>query len=258
MANKEGINLIEESLGLLKELNHLDKECGGHGLGLLLVKDRKIVFFKKGVSYTTEACAKKMLKADYDYVLWHTRVKSVGEVKDSNCHPYVTKKKDFALMMNGTESQFGYIANGIGITDTELIFRNMAAFDVDPSYLTSLSSRFMGFKDGDVFVSNSTYSPLKFIKNKEGFVIASSFPLLIKCETLESGLWMQGDELKAKKEVTSWGKVSSYGSYVNHYSGDYKSYKDEELDYIRRYAQKDITEDTAEYSNWEEYQMSAL
>lgn len=262
--NKEGAEMLEETIGVRRMLNHLVKQCGGHGNGLALFKDGKITFVKKGINYSNKSIAKKILSSDFDYAMYHTRVASVGKVRDSNCHPYVTKNKDFLLMMNGTESAFSSFADEIGITDTELIFRIMGSNGVKPSALNKLTSRFMGFQDGKVFIKNSSFGGLEFIREKNAFVVASSFPNFVMSEDMAEGIWMQGETIKKKV----WG-ATTYGNYS--YSAakttkavapvtaiSYKSDKDKEVQELRKMQEEDTakscTVNEDDYDNWEAYQ----
>ena len=227
--NKEGLKLVESTIGLLKLLDHLERDCGGHGNGFVLVKDGRIKTIKKGVKLTDKEIAYSIRNSDFDYAFYHTRVASVGARTDNNCHPYWQYGKKSFLMMNGTESAFKGIANQMEITDTEAIYKIMEEFDLEPSFLTNLSSRFMGFKNGKVFIVNSSYSGLEFIRDKNAFVVASNFPKWVKAEQMEIGLWTQGQTIRSKYSSDSWVQRGSYTG-----GNKYKSNKDKTLDEIRK------------------------
>lgn len=232
MFNKEGLNYIEETMGVLSFLNHLENQCGGQGNGIALIKDNKIAYVRKGTKYKNKEIASLLLNRDFDYALYHTRVASVSSVGNENCHPFVTKKRDFLLMMNGTERSIGDLAKTIGITDTELVFRIIRDYGVSLKALTDLSSRYMGFKDGKVFVCNTEYQSLEFIESRSGgLIIASSFPDGIKSNKLKHGMWYEGDKLfSPKKQIvqktkTKWNDLSG----IN-YAYDYEQMEWKEVE----------------------------
>ena len=124
--------------------------------------------------------------------------------------------------MNGTESKIGDLADGLGITDTELIFRNLNTFNINEEVLTKLSSKFLGFRNGKVFATNPLgYSGLKFVDDK-GICIASSFMPGEFCKSMEEEyIWREGEEIKQysekyKKYSNSW----YYDLYDKQYTYD--------------------------------------
>lgn len=190
-----------------------------HGNGLVLYKDNKVTFIKKGLEYTNKQIARKILNSDFDYCQYHTRVVSVSTKSDKNCHPFYTKRKDLVLMMNGTEREIGNLSAPIGITDTEMVFRMLRDYDIPIKALEKMSARYMGFTNGKVFICNSVTNSLRYIRDKNAFVVASSFPKLIKDEKLKTGLWVQGDKIQSG---------SAYNSYSPSYRGS-KSYQPNSL-----------------------------
>lgn len=171
--DKEGYNDLGENK-TFELMCYLEKRLGGHGNGLLLIKNNDIIYYKKGVKYKPEDAIIDINEYNADYILWHTRLASVGEVNNKNCHPFVTKDNTFALMMNGTERQIGAFSNILNKTDTELIFDLINNYNLDISVLRQLSSNFIGYQKGiGTFVVNN--AGLEYLINK-GFVIASEFP----------------------------------------------------------------------------------
>ena len=189
-------------------LDHLEKECGGHSNGICFVKDGRVTTVRKSVALKNQDIIRELYLNQPDWFMYHTRIASVGSISNSNAHPYWNKNKTFVLCMNGTESEIGDLADGLGITDTELIFRNLNTFNINEEVLTKLSSKFLGFRNGKVFATNPIgYSGLKFV-DYEGICIASSF--------------MPGEKYKTMKEEYIWREGEDIREYVN----EYKAYSD--------------------------------
>lgn len=220
LMNKKGMELIENRIGLEKELIRLSKECGGHGNGLLLIKDGQIISYKKGLKLTENKIVNEVMKTDFDWFLFHTRIASAGSIKDKNCHPYINRKKTFALMMNGTEHQYATMAKSLDITDTELVFKNINDYNIPLVTLSELTAKYMGIKDGKVFASNPSGSwtgGLKFIDKDEAIVIASSFDMcLIKdYESMKEGFWNEGEKIQIKQSYVYDRRSSVWSSKVS-------------------------------------------
>lgn len=232
LLNKDGVLEMENKHGLLKFLDYLEKANGGQGNGFTLFKDGKIVDFKKGVKLSNGEILEALYGVEFDWFLYHTRIVSKGNVCDEQCHPFVSPKEDFALAMNGTESHFGEIGKLMGTSDTDALFRIYHAFNMDVETLKSLDSRFMGFKKGKgkkgkVFFTNSAqyYSSLELMTTKKGskaIVVASSFPVLIESEKIESSYyWEEGKKIK-----TSAIKYTKY------------NFREQDNDYLYNYTRK--------------------
>lgn len=204
-------------------LDVLEKSCGGHGNGILFIKDGEIELFAKGTELTNQDIV-DMLYCDRgyfpDWFMYHTRVASVSSVKDSNCHPYVNKDKSFALMMNGTDRSFGAIGELEDKTDTEIIFNIFNTMNYDVAALKNLSPRFMGFKNNKVFVTNPSSMGLKYQNIDGAICIASEFPLKYKdVKSLKNNYyWEEGQELKEEpvRVVRSYANVNSFYGYDNY------------------------------------------
>ena len=108
---------------MLTLLHRLEKECGGDGNGYVLLKNGELIGYDKGVKLTNEEIVTQLFMAEPDWFMYHTRIASAGSVSDTNCHPYVSKDKKFALEMNGTDTSFSDLANDYGCTDTYMIFK---------------------------------------------------------------------------------------------------------------------------------------
>jgi predicted RNA-binding Zn-ribbon protein involved in translation (DUF1610 family) len=177
MFNKEGFNLIEEKYGAEKFFMRLEKECGGHGNGIALVKDNKLCFMHKSVEYSSAKIARQLRRMKWDWCLYHTRVASVGDVSDANCHPY--KEGKTILAMNGTESGYSGLAKALNTTDTNAILLSVKKFNLDLfETLKPLSSNFIGFENGLPFATSpNSWKSYDITKNDNGaIVISSSLP----------------------------------------------------------------------------------
>ena len=198
------------------------------GNGLILVKENKVIYVKKGVDYKTYQIANKLAKTDYDYALFHTRIRSVGKVSDNNCHPF--RFGSTYVMMNGTESGYSGIADMLGITDTEAALRVAKTMKVDVcEFFGSLGSNFIGVDKGQVFATspNSYYKSISIAKEEEAIIIASSLPSVFEeLEPIDKPfIWKAGEELKTKKKV----KYSSVDyKYGRTYANSLATIKDDE------------------------------
>ena len=205
-------------------LDHLEKECGGHSNGMCFVKDGRVTTVRKSVALKNQDIIRELYLNQPDWFMYHTRVASVGSISNSNAHPYWNKNKTFVLCMNGTESEIGDLADGLGITDTELIFRNLNTFNINEEVLTKLSSKFLGFRNGKVFATNPIgYSGLKFVDDN-GICIASSFMLGEKYKTMkEEYIWREGEDIQEYTEkYASYSNGWYYDLYDKQYTYDKK------------------------------------
>lgn len=215
MFNKEGYNELKNDDKMLSFLDYLEKSNGGHGNGFLLVKDGEIVLYEKGVALSNKKILKRIENIDFDWFMYHTRITSQGKTTNMQCHPFVTIDKDFALMMNGTEREFGNIGKLIDTNDTDAIFRVYHALNIDEVNLKGYDSRFMGFrkydgKKGYVFFTNpkNTYNGLQkmICTDKKAIVVASSFPSEMKHKSVETNYyWKEGKKIKLKETKSHTG-----------------------------------------------------
>jgi hypothetical protein len=212
------MELIEEKYGLEKFLLRLQKECGGHGEGIALSKDNKVFYMRKGVKYKITTIAKQLRTMDWEWCVYHTRVKSVGEISDKNCHPF--KSGNIVLAMNGTESGYKGLADALNITDTQAVLLSIRRFNLDLyETLKPLSSNFIGFNDGVPFATSpNNYKSYDIARNEIGaIVIASSLPEEFEIHEPigKPFVWTANDELKTKKKekITyskSWFSAEDY------------------------------------------------
>lgn len=235
MLNKKGFKNMEESFGVKLFFDFLEKAMGGQGNGYLFVKSGKIVGYDKGVKLSNEEIVNIANTTDFDWLLYHTRVVSKGNVCDEQCHPFVSPDNNLAIAMNGTESHFGEIGKLMGTSDTDALFRVYHSLDIDVSTLKTLDSRFMGFKKvkgskGKMFFTNPTayYSSLELMTTNakdKGIVVASCFPASVKSSKIESGYyWEEGSEIK-----TNSLKYTKYEPKIRY---DYRNYKKKNTEII--------------------------
>lgn len=213
LSNKKAVKMIDKRYGILKYLDSLEKSCGGHGNGFILVKDGKMIFALKGVELKNEKVIIALKKIKYDWIIYHTRVASAGSKKDANCHPYWNESNTFALAMNGTVRDVGNLAKDIDITDTDMIFRMINKKLIDVEAVKNVVPNFIGFKDSKVWACSNGYSNgLKFIDKDGALAIASEFPteFFKDYETMEDGFWWEGTEIKEKTYVHSTTAAYSY------------------------------------------------
>lgn len=226
--NKEAIEYLGKE-SMESYLDFLEQEQGGDGNGILFVKDGKIIVDCKGLSLTNKAIVDALYYDGIlpDWFLYHTRIASKGTVSDSNCHPYTNEDKSFSLMMNGTDSSLGAFGKSRDITDTQVMFELLEASDRDVTCLTELSPRFMGFKEGKVFVTNpSGFSGLEYVKTEEGIlIIASSFPPNTDSKSLKKNfVWFEGDEVVEDIPVKSFNSYISSSAYIDDFDRYYDYY----------------------------------
>lgn len=179
LMNKEGEKEIDRIYGLARYLKYLEKELGGHGNGFSLMKDGKIIKLEKGLHLDVRDIANEVKKVDYDWFLFHTRLASMGEKTDENCHPF--RRGDFILAMNGTEPSASFISRVKDITDTEAILDMADKYKLGLTALKNFSSIFMGFYKNKPFVVADNTRNIKVYKNneKKAMIFASNFPISI-------------------------------------------------------------------------------
>lgn len=229
MCNRKGFNKIEREIGMLNELNHLEKECGGYGNGYILINNNRIVEIKKGITLTNHHIMKRCEEVDFDWFIYHTRVPSVGEKSNKNCHPFFNDDLSFALVMNGTESgSISDIADNLGVTDTEVVFNLIDKMGCNLALLDEMNSRYMGFYDGNVFLKNTNFQGLQYVSKKGAICIASSFVKgYEKGKTLKEGLWFEGDTLQesVKRDYRAF-NTGRYKWFEEDYSSEYEAYNE--------------------------------
>ena len=153
--SKKALEEYEEENGLKKLLDHLEKQCGGEGNGICLVKGRKIVHFEKGVRFQNKDIVRILMEEDYDNALYHTRVRSMGSRGNRDCHPFLFGGT--VLAHNGTELGFYELSGATGMSDSELIARLISTMEpwIALKALLSTQSVYMGYLEGIPFVVNA-------------------------------------------------------------------------------------------------------
>lgn len=217
LMNKKAEKEIEKIYGLNNYLKYLEEELGGNGNGFALLKDNKIIKLEKGVNLKTKDIAEVFKKNDYDWALFHTRLATIGNVNDKNCHPF--KRGDTVLAMNGTEEKLSFLTEIMHISDTEAILDTMYKYKLEIAALKHFNSIFMGFHKGKPFVvADNTYN-IKILKNSKNGVLAfaSSFPEKIKkiYKPTNCFLW-NGGPLNIKLEKYKIFKKKSFRKYIYH------------------------------------------
>jgi hypothetical protein len=228
--NKKGMEKIENEYGLVQFLLYLENSCGGQGNGLALMKNGKVTWLKKGVKYSCDAIARKMLRSDFDWAVFHTRIKSVGVVADRNCHPFRSGKT--ILAMNGTETGFSKIADFLDTTDTEAVLQVTKKMHLPLiKTLEELKSVFMGFENGVPFVTTgSSFSDLEiaFDKTTNALIFASEFPSKIQSyiPTKFPFAWSASNPKLTGLKAVDWNskfkRYYGYGYYGNSYANEKK------------------------------------
>lgn len=171
MMNNEGIKHIEKKYGLENLFNHLERQLGGHGNGICIIYNDGNYSIRKGVSLSNKDIAERVLAEikDVKWIIYHTRLASVGSINDRNCHPFNNNGR--VMAMNGTERDYN-VANKY-LTDTENILLTTKNITEDTRKYRSV---FLGYENGKVF-ANKNLGSLEYIPCKNGGkVFASTFP----------------------------------------------------------------------------------
>jgi predicted glutamine amidotransferase len=170
--NNAGIRHVEKEYGLENLFNYLERQLGGHGNGICFIYNDGSYFIRKGVELTNAEIAEEVLmKIDHlKWIIYHTRLASVGSINDRNCHPFNNNGR--VMAMNGTERDYT-VANK-SLTDTENIL-------ITTNNITkgtrAYHSVFLGYENGKVF-ANKNYGSLEYMPCENGGrVFASTFPM---------------------------------------------------------------------------------
>lgn len=172
LMNNAGIRHIEKMYGLENLFNHLEKQLGGHGNGICFIYNDGSYFIRKGVELTNAEIAEEVLMKlkHIKWIIYHTRLASVGSINDRNCHPFNNNGR--VMAMNGTEYNYD-IANR-NLTDTENILITTQNITKGTRGYRSV---FLGYENGKVF-ANKNYGSLEYIPCENGGrVFASTFPM---------------------------------------------------------------------------------
>lgn len=172
MMNNAGIRYIENKYGLEELFNYLERQLGGHGNGICFIYNDGSYFIRKGVELSNKDIAEEVLmKINHlKWIIYHTRLASVGSINDRNCHPFNNNGR--VMAMNGTEHDYK-IANK-NLTDTENILITTHNITKETRGYRSV---FLGYENGKVF-ANKNYGSLEYIPcDNGGRVFASTFPI---------------------------------------------------------------------------------
>lgn len=173
LINKVGIEYIENNYGLENLFNYLERQLGGHGNGYCIIHKDGSYVLDKGVYLSNEEIAERII-ADFKNIKWviyHTRLASIGNICDENCHPF--EHNGTIMCMNGTERHYKIVDSRL--TDTENILLSSKDIVVDTRKYNSV---FLGYRGGKVF-ANKNNGSLKYIPCANGGkIFASNFPQL--------------------------------------------------------------------------------
>ena len=211
--NKEGIDYIESNYGLIEFFDHLEMSQGGHGNGYCIVYNNKKMRIKKGVTLDNAEITADILK-DYQHIKWvmyHTRLASMGNISNENCHPFRCEKS--VLMMNGTEKGIrAFIKENK--TDTETILNICAMLGINITEATkNLNSVFVGYDNGRVFANRNNGSLEYLHHNSKTIIFASEFlPEQYKKDNVYISplYWKEGEKIdikqlkKVKEKTYKW------------------------------------------------------
>ncbi|NMA32317.1 MAG: hypothetical protein GX944_00090 [Alphaproteobacteria bacterium] len=230
LLNNTGIKYIEQTIGLLNFLDYLETSLGGHGNGYCIILNNNKRIIKKGVTLNNETIIKD-IKNNINHIKWlmyHTRLASIGTINNSNCHPFRDNQGN-VLMMNGTEHG---IKNFIkdNKTDTETIINICDNLNISLIQATkNLTSVFIGCYKKQVFVNKNNGS-LKFLTNTNNEIIfASDFPATMYNHNeiyIAPESWIEGEKINI--EIL---KKDEYYKIKNKSYTKYKNYKFSEWDF---------------------------
>ena len=171
MMNREGIKHIEREYGLENLFNYLERQLGGHGNGICLIYNDGSYCINKGVCLTNKEIAEGILAdiKNLKWIIYHTRLASVGSINNRNCHPFEDNGR--VMAMNGTERNYTVIHRNF--TDTENILLSTENITEGTKKYHSV---FLGYENGKVF-ANRNFGSLEYLPCKNGGkVFASTFP----------------------------------------------------------------------------------
>lgn len=171
MMDNNGIRYIEKKYGLENLFNYLEMQLGGHGNGICFIYKDGSYFIRKGVNLSNEDIAEEVLRKikHLKWIIYHTRLASVGNINDRNCHPFNDNGR--VLAMNGTERN--YVVVNKKLTDTENILLSTDNITEDTRERRSV---FLGYENGRVFANRNSGSLEYMTCENGGMVFASTFP----------------------------------------------------------------------------------
>jgi predicted glutamine amidotransferase len=218
MINIEGIKHIEREYGLENLFNYLEKQLGGHGNGICYIYNDGSYYIEKGVDLTNHDIAEGVMSRmkHLKWIIYHTRLASVGNINNRNCHPFECNGN--VLAMNGTERKYTVVNKHL--TDTENILLSSDDIMADTRKYNSV---FLGYKNGRVF-ANKNFGSLKYIPCKNGGkIFASSFPLeYYKRDTVYEApqIFVEGERMKPLETAKQhYKRYNVYGICIDDYYG---------------------------------------
>jgi len=189
-------------------------------IGFALMKNKKVIKLEKGVNLGVRNIAKTLRNTDYDWALFHTRLASMGDICNQNCHPF--KQNNIIMAMNGTERTVSFLSKIKEITDTEAILETINKYNLSLGALKNFSSIFMGFFNEKPFVvADNTYN-IKILNNKKNnaLVFASSFPTKFKYniyKPTENFIWTGGKLPNVLEKYTrKYANLKYFNDYIYH------------------------------------------
>ena len=207
MANNSGIKYFEKKYGLKNLFNYLEQQLGGHGNGICFIYNDGSYDIRKGVMLTNVEIAEEVMMKinNIKWIIYHTRLASVGSINDRNCHPFENNGR--VMAMNGTE--WNYRVVNKNLTDTENIL--LSTNDI-MNGTKKYRSVFLGYENGKVF-ANKNYGSLKYMSCEgNGQIFASSFPTeCYENETVYDApqYFVEGQKIKPVKQ----NRYCDYGVY---------------------------------------------
>ena len=230
--DRNGIDHIESTVGINNLFDHLELSLGGHGNGYFMLFNDGKIRVKKGVKVTNEEITEDILKNynNIKWVMYHTRLASLGTISNDNCHPFIGKNKD-VLMMNGTEYNVkNFIKDNKTDTETILEMCNMLKIDIAQG-TKNFNSVFLGYsyRNKKVF-ANRNNGRLEFLKRDGCFIFASEFlPEQYKNNNIYTvpECWEEDQEIifTKQKPIAPEKPKKKYKDYFSYYDNEYTEYK---------------------------------
>ena len=219
LINTAGIKHIEENYSLEELFNYLENELGGHGNGCCIIYKDGSYYINKGVLLANDIISEEILNNidRIKWVIYHTRLASIGAISNNNCHPFEHNGK--ILAMNGTERNYKIVKNGL--TDTENILLASDCIAEDTKHYNSV---FLGYENGKVF-ANKNCGSLKYISCENGGkIFASTFPIeYYKYDTVYEAPqnFYEGKKI-GELYLATQQKHQRYGYNINNYKYSYE------------------------------------
>ena len=229
LASKNAITSYDKAYGLRALLKHLEDECGGDGIGYVIVKDGLIQTYFRSCSKDRIAKATKaLLRRNYDYALFHTRLASLGSVSVANCHPFVSDTRT-AMAMNGTIASLALLSQATEKTDTELLFNTVSKMSISNTITTlrKLAPAFIGICEGRPYLVKNLGDMVEWtyenLDKHNDFFFVSSLPSHADDGKLflpDSFTWIDGTSLPYDNDAPT-PICDSYGMGLIRYNDAY-------------------------------------